>query len=47
LITECTRELFEDATLKGFAESKAVALAADWRNEVDVWGWVEGKEESL
>ena len=41
-ITECTRALFEDGTLKAFKDMAGVALAADWRAECDVWEWVVG-----
>jgi hypothetical protein len=42
LITECTSDLFEEGTLKAFAKSKGVSLAADWNAETKIWEFVEG-----
>ena len=44
LITACTKALFEEGTLKAFAESGGVALASDWRAECAIWEWVNNDE---
>jgi hypothetical protein len=45
LITDCTKEMFADGTLKGFAESQGIALAKDYRDEMDIWEFVNGEWE--
>jgi len=40
LISDCTGELFSEGTLKAFAESGGVSLAADWIAENAIWDWV-------
>jgi len=39
-ITECTRAMFHDGTLKAFKDMGGVALAADFRAENDIWDFV-------
>ena len=41
-ITECTRAMFEDGTLKAFKGMGGVALAGDFRAENDIWSFVCG-----
>ena len=45
-ITECTRAMFEDGTLKAFKGMGGVALAGDWRAENDIWSFVCGNERA-
>ena len=40
LVTECTRGLFADGTLKGFSGSESVALGRDYRDEMDILDYV-------
>jgi len=40
LIGELTGEMFEDGTLRAFADSGGVALVADFKAESDVWNWI-------
>ena len=44
-VSECTRGMFEDGTLKAFKDSEGVSLAADFRAESDVWNFVCGNNE--
>lgn len=37
LITRSVKEMFGDGTLRGFRDSRAVALAKDFRNESIIW----------
>ena len=46
LISECTRELFDEGTLKAFPASEGVSLAADWNAETAIWEFVEGKKQA-
>ena len=41
-ISECTRVMFEDGTLRTFKDMGGVALAADYRAENDIWEFVCG-----
>ena len=45
MISDCTAELFEAGTLKAFAESGGVSLAADWVAENAIWEWVENSQQ--
>ena len=46
LISECTAELFHEGTLKAFAESAGVSLAADWKAETAIWEYVNDVEHT-
>ena len=39
-ISDCTAELFDEGSLKAFAKSEGVSLAADWKAETDIWEFV-------
>ena len=45
LISDCTRELFDEGTLKAFSDSWGVSLAADWAAENEIWEWVNSVKE--
>ena len=45
LITNCTKALFESGDLKGFKASGSIALAADYRDELAVWEFVNSEVE--
>lgn len=40
LITRCVSEMFDDGTLRGFPQSRAVALASDYNNEASIWQFI-------
>ena len=40
MVSDATRELFDEGALKGFSECEGVALASDWKAESDIWGWM-------
>jgi hypothetical protein len=40
MISDCTRELFDENTLKAFPKSGGVSLAADWQAETKIWEFV-------
>jgi hypothetical protein len=40
LISECTTELFDEGTLKGFAKSEGVSLKSDWEAEHEIMEYV-------
>jgi hypothetical protein len=44
MVSDATKDLFDEGALKGFKECEGVALAADWKAESDVWGWVNQQE---
>lgn len=41
MISECTKDLFSEGTLKAFPQSEGVSLAADWVSENAIWDFVE------
>ena len=45
MISDAVKDLFDEGALKGFKECEGVALASDWRSEIDVWDWVNGEQE--
>jgi hypothetical protein len=40
LISDCAKELFEDGTLRAFPNSQGVSLASDFRDECDIWEFI-------
>lgn len=42
MISDCTRELFDEGTLKAFVKSGGVSLKNDWDAETTIWNFVEG-----
>jgi exodeoxyribonuclease V alpha subunit len=47
LISECTKELFENGTLKSFPECRGVALAKDWAAEDMIWNEIVCHKEGV
>ncbi|MEO0797393.1 MAG: helix-hairpin-helix domain-containing protein [Verrucomicrobiota bacterium] len=42
LIGEQVSAMFEEGTLKGFTQTQSIALASDFRNELEIWNFLTG-----
>jgi len=40
LVADCVTKMFEDGALAGFPGSRMLALVTDYRNERDIWEWI-------